>query len=135
MLFSREESWSSKMCLSQHLVFCKDLQHPVTTRVPTMSTKETLDICFLVGSHSRHSNQWMLWIHDKGQQHSHSWLHCYELRRLYGILLAAHSLFTSVRKCLGHVRGHSSITMQVICTPHGFIILMCQGMCVCPTVA
>ena len=61
-----------------------------------MSTKETLDIYFLVGSHSRHSNHWMLWIHDKVQQHSHSWLHCYELRRLYGILLASTQL---VYKC------------------------------------
>ena len=115
------------------LTSCKDLQHPVTTRVPMMSTKEILDICFLVGSQSRHSNHWMLWIRDTSWADNNTATHGCTVMNLddYTGFCWWHTACLQVSGSAGHVRGHSSITVQVICTQHGFIILMCHGVCVC----
>ena len=115
---------------------CQPIKHRNTRLLSpgwlTQSALQTLDV---VSKRQR-------WVEAWGQskdrrpgerinrkQCSHSWLHCYESGWLYRILLAAHSLFTSARKCPGHVRGHSSIAVQITCTKDGFIILlMCPGM-------
>ena len=98
-----------------------------------MSTKETLDICFLVGSQSRHSNHWMLWIRDTSWADNNTATHGCTVMNLddYTGFCWWHTACLQVSGSAGHVRGHSSITVQVICTQHGFIILMCHGVCVC----